>query len=60
MPVIEVTMVEGRDGAKKKALIKELTDAAEHAIGAPRQSIRVILREIPGEHYGIAGVAKTD
>ena len=43
MPVIEATMVEGRDGAQKQALIKELTDATEHAIGAPRQTIRVVL-----------------
>lgn len=55
MPIIEVTMVEGRTPEKKEALICALTDAAEQSIGAPRQSIRVILREVPPEHFAVAG-----
>ena len=55
MPIIEVTLVEGRTPEKKEALIRALTDAAEQAIGAPRQSIRVLLREIPDAHFGVAG-----
>ncbi|MBL4838315.1 MAG: 2-hydroxymuconate tautomerase family protein [Kordiimonadaceae bacterium] len=58
MPVIEVTMVEGRSKEKKAALISELTNAAVSAIGAPIESVRVILREIPPEHFGVAGKAK--
>jgi 4-oxalocrotonate tautomerase len=58
MPIIEVTLIEGRSPEKKKALIKALTKATEEAIGAPPQSIRVILREVPGEHFGVAGEAK--
>jgi len=60
MPIIEVTLIEGRTQKKKSALIKELTDATEHAIGAPRQAIRVILREVPAEHFGVAGVPKSE
>ncbi len=55
MPIIEVTLVEGRSAEKKEALIRALTDAAEQAIDAPRQSIRVLLREIPDAHFGVAG-----
>jgi len=60
MPIIEVTLMEGRTYEKKKALIKELTDATENAIGAPRQAIRVILREVPAEHFAVAGVPKSE
>lgn len=55
MPIIEVTMLEGRSSEKKADLMRALTDAAVQAIGAPRASVRVILREIPAEHFGVAG-----
>lgn len=59
MPIIEVTLIEGRTKEAKAALIHELTDAAERAVNAPRHTIRVILREIPPEHFGVAGIAKS-
>lgn len=55
MPIIEVTMVEGRTPEKKEALIRALTDAADQALSVPRESIRVILREIPHAHFAVAG-----
>lgn len=58
MPFIDVTMIEGRSPEKKKALIKELTDAAERALEAPRASIRVVIREVPAAHWGVGGEPK--
>jgi len=58
MPLIDVTMIEGRSAEKKRALIKELTDAAERALEAPRASIRVIIREVPAAHWGVGGEPK--
>jgi len=58
MPVVEITLIEGRDEEKKHALIREVTDAVEHSIDAPRQSIRVILREIPAGHFAVGGEPK--
>lgn len=58
MPLIDVTMIEGRTDAQKTDLIARLTDAAVGALGAPRESIRVILREVPGSHWGVGGVPK--
>lgn len=60
MPIIEVTMLEGRSREKKAALIRELTDAAVRAIDAPIQSVRVIIREVPPEHFAAAGVSKAE
>ncbi len=57
MPIIEVTLVDGRSPEKKEALIAALTDAVEQSIGAPRESVRVILREIPPAHFAVAGVS---
>ncbi|MFA5123496.1 2-hydroxymuconate tautomerase [Zavarzinia sp.] len=60
MPIIDVTLIEGRDNKQKRALIEALTDAAEKSIGVPRQAIRVIIREVPGAHFGVAGVPKSE
>lgn len=59
MPLIQVTLIEGRSHSMKAALISGLTDAAVQATGAPRESIRVILQEVPAAHWGVGGVAKS-
>ncbi len=56
MPLVEVTLVEGRTPAQLRDLQTKLTDAVIEAIAAPRESIRVILRELPTTHFAIGGV----
>lgn len=51
MPIIEVTLVEGREPEQLRSLIHELTMAAHSALDAPLPSIRVLLREIPPTHF---------
>jgi len=58
MPIVEVKLLEGRSKAMKAALIKSVTDAVETSLGVPRESIRVLLTEIPPEHWGAGGVPK--
>ncbi|HEY4238354.1 MAG TPA: 2-hydroxymuconate tautomerase [Kofleriaceae bacterium] len=58
MPFVEVTLIAGRDPQQKRELMKRLTDAVEETIGAPRESIRVVLREVPPEHWAVGGVPK--
>ncbi len=58
MPIIDVTLLEGRSSESKNRLISELTDAAERALDAPRSSIRVIIREVPAAHFAVAGITK--
>ncbi|MCA8932412.1 MAG: tautomerase family protein [Rhodospirillaceae bacterium] len=59
MPIIDVTLIEGRSPAKKVRLIEELTDAAVRALDAPIESVRVIIREVPGYQFGAAGKPKS-
>ena len=59
MPMIQVTLIEGRSSEAKAALIGELTQAAVSATGAPRESVRVILQEVPAANWGVGGVAKS-
>ncbi len=58
MPFIDVTMIEGRSDEMKAELIAKLTDAAVEVTGAPIETIRVVLREVPGHHWGIGGKPK--
>ena len=51
MPLVEVTLVEGRSPQQLRALISKLTDAVESAVDAKRDSVRVVLREVPATHW---------
>lgn len=55
MPIITVQMMEGRSLEQKASLIAELTEATNRAVGAPVESVRVILQEIPKTDFGIGG-----
>jgi 4-oxalocrotonate tautomerase len=58
MPFIDVTMIEGRSNVVKEQLIAKLTEAAAETTGAPIETIRVVLREVPGHHWGVGGTPK--
>lgn len=57
MPIVEVTLKEGRNKEKKAELIRNVTDTVVNTLGVQPQQVRVLLREIPGSHWGIAGKA---
>ncbi|HYN66341.1 MAG TPA: tautomerase family protein [Ornithinibacter sp.] len=56
MPLIEVTMVEGRTPQQVRALISALTSATAETVDAPVESIRVVVREVPTTHWGAGDV----
>jgi 4-oxalocrotonate tautomerase len=56
MPLIEVTLAEGRTPVQLRTLISALTDAAAEAVDAPVDSIRVVIREVPLTHWGAGDV----
>ena len=55
MPIAQLYILEGRDDAKKERLIAEVSEAMSRALDAPMESIRVIITEMPKQHFGIAG-----
>jgi len=56
MPIINVTLIEGRPPEKLRALISALTDAAVESLDAPKDSVRVILHEVPATHFAAGDV----
>lgn len=58
MPLVEITIIEGRSPEKKRAMIKEVTEAVHRSIDAPMEAIRVVIREVPAAHWAVGGVPK--
>ena len=56
MPLIEVTLAEGRTPQQLRSLITGLTQAAMEAVDAPKDSIRVVVREVPKTHFAAGDV----
>ena len=55
LPFIQVNMIEGRSPEKKEKLIYELTNIVCEVLEAPRETVRILINEMPSEHWGIAG-----
>lgn len=56
MPIIDVTIAQGRSPEQLRALIHELTSAAQRALDVPLATVRVILRETPPTHFAAGDV----
>ena len=56
MPIVEITLAEGRSPEKLRALITALTDAVCDSIGAPKANVRVVIREVPTTHWAAGDV----
>lgn len=59
MPVLHMTLVKGRPKEKLEAMYREVTEAIHQTIGAPRESVRIIVNEVEPEHFVVAGVPKS-
>jgi len=55
MPIATINILEGRTDEQKERLIANMTEAIHKAIDAPLPSIRIIINEMPKQHFGIAG-----
>jgi 4-oxalocrotonate tautomerase len=56
MPLVEVTLAEGRTPAQIRTLMHELHAAVVRAIDAAPPSVRVIVREVPAAHWSAGDV----
>jgi 4-oxalocrotonate tautomerase len=56
VPLVEVTLTEGRTADQLRALVHELHAAVVKAIAAPSESVRVIIREVPTTHWAAGDV----
>lgn len=55
MPLIEVTLTEGRDPERLRELIRSVHEAVRTSLDTPAESIRVIVREVPPALWSAGG-----
>ncbi len=60
MPIVMINLLEGRDAARKQALLREVTNAVVRTLGVPPQAVRVLLKEVPPTHWAVGGVSKAE
>ena len=56
MPIIQINMMEGRSDEQKKRLAAMVTDAVVEAIGAPRESVRILIHQMGPYDFSVGGV----
>lgn len=60
MPIIQVQIMEGRSEDNIKLLIDDITSAAEKNLSVPKESIRVLVTEVPRNRWAVGGVLKSE
>ena len=55
MPLIQVTMVQGRTIEQKHALIRSLSASMAETLDVPLERIRVAIYEVTADEWGICG-----
>ena len=60
MPIIHVTLVEGRENEKVESFIKKVAEVAHETLDAPYQSIRVFVNEVPANRFSVGQKLKSE
>lgn len=55
MPLVQITMLQGRTADQKRNLAKRITDALVEEAGARREAIVVAFHEVSKESYASGG-----
>ena len=60
MPLVQVTMLQGRTADQKRKIAKRITDTMVEEAGAKREAIVVTFIEVSRESYASGGVLMAD
>jgi 4-oxalocrotonate tautomerase len=60
MPLVQVTIIEGRSPEKVKEMARRVTDAVAETLEAPKAAVRVVVQEVPASQWFVAGVPKSE
>ena len=56
MPLVQITLTQGRPSQTVRTMISKVTQAIVEAGVAPKENIRVLVHEIPQEHFAAGDV----
>ena len=60
MPIVQIQLLEGRSVEQKKEIIQGVTAAIVQTAQVPMDNVRVILIEVPPNHWGTGGKTKAE
>ena len=60
MPVIQITMSEGRTIEQKRELVRVLTKETARILNSKEENMRVLIYEVSKENWGNAGILGAD
>jgi 4-oxalocrotonate tautomerase len=60
MPIVQISLVQGRDEATLKRLVKEVARTVHTSIGAPLSTVRVIVHQVPAALWAIGDETRDD
>jgi len=60
MPLVQVTMLQGRTADQKRKIAQRITDTMVEEAGARRDAVVVAFLEVPKESYASGGVLMAD
>ena len=58
MPLIQATIIQGRSEKQKEAFFKGVANVAVETLGVQLPQVRVVINEVPSEHWSIGGISK--
>jgi len=56
MPIVQISLVQGRTPEKKEQLIKKVTDAIVEVLQIPEERVHIVLNDVPKENIGRGGI----
>lgn len=60
MPIIQITMLEGREQKIIEECIRNVARTVHESLGTPLSSIRVIVNEVPKNHFAVGDKLKSE
>jgi 4-oxalocrotonate tautomerase len=60
MPVVTISMFDGRTMEQKRDLVKGVTEVVARVTGNPLDAVHVIIDEVKRENWSIGGILTTD
>jgi 4-oxalocrotonate tautomerase len=60
MPFAQIYLLEGRTEEQKRRVIEKVTDALCEAVDARRETVRVLILDVPKAQWGIGGQTAQD
>jgi 4-oxalocrotonate tautomerase len=58
MPLVQVTILEGRTQDQKESFYQAVTKAAMEHLNVKPEQVRVVINEVPKAHWAVGGVSK--